>query len=109
MLRYRESPSACNFDFGEVTMNEFAKSCAPKADDSFAVRYRASCHCDAVRYGVCADPVDSKICHCRVCQKLRGAPMPWAAIFHKRHVGILEGMNRLLFYNSELNKHERIE
>lgn len=89
-------------------MNEFAELFAPRADRPFAAKYRASCHCNAVRYEVCADPVDSKICHCRVCQKLHGAPMQWAAIFHKHHVRILEGMDHLRFYNSELNKHERI-
>jgi hypothetical protein len=34
--------------------------------------------------------------------------MQWAAKFHKHHVRIVEGMNNLLFYNSELNKHEKI-
>ncbi len=34
--------------------------------------------------------------------------MQWAAIFHKHHVRILDGMDHLLFYNGEFNKHERI-
>ena len=89
-------------------MNEFTEIYAPRADETFTVKYRASCHCKAVQYEVCADPVDSKICHCRVCQKLHGAPMQWAAIFHKSHVRITKGMTHLNFYNSELNKHERI-
>ena len=89
-------------------MNEFAEIFSPRADRPFAVKYRASCHCNAVRYEVCADPVDSKICHCRACQKLHGAPMQWAAIFHKHHVRFLEGMDHLRFYNGELNGHERI-
>ena len=42
------------------------------------------------------------------CQKLHGAPMQWAAIFHKHDVRITEGIDHLNFYNSELNKHERI-
>ena len=89
-------------------MNEFAEIFAPRADASFVVKYRAGCYCNAVRYEVCADPVDAKLCHCTVCQKLHGAPMQWAAIFHKHHVRILEGMEHLLFYNSERNRHERI-
>lgn len=89
-------------------MGEFAELYAPRADNSFTVKYRASCHCKAVQFEVCADPVDAKICHCRVCQKLHGAPMQWAAIFHKHHVRISEGMNHLLFYNSDLGRHQRI-
>ena len=89
-------------------MNEFAEIFAPRSDRPFAAKYRASCHCTAVSYEVCADPVNSKICHCRLCQKLHGAPMQWAAIFHKHHVRILQGMDQLRFYNGELNEHERI-
>ena len=62
-------------------MNEFADLFAPKTNFLFKAKYRASCHCNSVQYEVCADPVDAKICHCRVCQKLHGAPMQWAAIF----------------------------
>ncbi|MGB8331498.1 MAG: GFA family protein [Polyangiales bacterium] len=71
-------------------------------DESFVVKYRARCHCGAVRYEVCADPVDAKICHCRACQVLHGAPMQWAAIFHKRDVRLAAGLEDLRFYNSEL-------
>ncbi len=88
-------------------MNEFEEIYAPRVDTPFEVKYRASCHCQAVRYEVCADPVGSKICHCRVCQKLHGAPMQWAAIFHKHHVRITMGMAHLGFYNAELDRHER--
>jgi len=89
-------------------VNEFAELFASSTDQSFTVKYRASCHCGAVQYEACDDPVDSKICHCRVCQKLHGAPMQWAAIFHKHHVRFAAGVNHLHFFNSELNKHERI-
>jgi hypothetical protein len=34
--------------------------------------------------------------------------MQWAAIFNKNHVRITEGAKNLLYYNSELNKYERI-
>ena len=88
--------------------NEFAKLFAPRTDQSFSVKYQASCYCRAVRFEVCNDPVDSKMCHCTVCQKLHGAPMQLAAIFHKGDVRFTAGIDRLHFYNSELNKHERI-
>jgi hypothetical protein len=70
--------------------------------------YRASCHCGGVIYRATAEPVDAKICHCRVCQKLHGAPMQWAVIFHKRDVQFLEGSEHLRYFNSELNRSERI-
>ena len=87
---------------------EFAKSFSASDHPNFKTLYGASCYCGAVQYEVCAEPVDSKICHCRVCQKLHGAPMQWAVIFHKHHVRFTAGVNYLHFYNSELNKHERI-
>ena len=68
--------------------NTFAELYAPRPDIPFAVKYRATCHCAAVRYEVSADPVDAKMCHCATCQALHGAPMQWTAIFHKHHVRI---------------------
>ena len=38
-------------------MNEFAETYAPRDERPFEARYRAACHCEAVRYEVCADPV----------------------------------------------------
>ena len=96
------------FDVGLIMTNEFETIYASRDDVSFDVKYRSSCHCRAVQYEVCADPVDSKICHCRVCQTLHAAPMQWAAIFHKHHVRFSRGLTHLNFYNSELNKEERI-
>ena len=87
---------------------EFGSNYASITDVNFKAKYRASCYCNAVQYEVCSDPVDAKICHCLACQKLHGAPMQWAAIFHKHDVRITEGIDHLNFYNNELNKHERI-
>lgn len=55
-----------------------------------------------------AEPVDAKLCHCRACQKLHGAPMQWAAIFHKHQVRFTAGLDLLRFYNSEQDLDERI-
>ena len=88
--------------------HEFSELFAPRAGVPFTVKYRASCHCGAVRYEVCADPVDAKFCHCTVCQKLHGAPMQWAAIFEKHQVRFSQGMEHLQFYSSEHGRHERI-
>jgi hypothetical protein len=89
-------------------MDEFEKLFARADCTNFTAKYEASCHCGAVRYHVCSDPVDAKICHCIMCQKLHGAPMQWAAIFHKRHVRFCAGLNHLRFFNSNLNRAERI-
>ncbi len=86
----------------------FRELYAPNLEQAFTPKYFASCHCGAVAYAVSDDPVDAKICHCRVCQKLHGAPMQLAAIFHKAHVQFTRGIGRLKFYNSELNRSERI-
>ncbi len=71
--------------------NLFGPEYASLDDTGFVAKYRAACFCGAVQYEVSADPVDAKICHCQVCQKLHGAPMQWAAIFHKRHVRFTAG------------------
>lgn len=89
-------------------MEDFEKLFARSDDESFAAKYGASCHCGAVRYEVSADPLDVKICHCRLCQKLHGAPMQWAAIFRKHQVRFGAGLEHLKFYNASAEKAERI-
>ena len=86
----------------------FGPAYASADDEAFIAKYRARCLCEAVCYEVCADPLDAKICHCMACQKLHGAPMQWAAIFHKRHVKLTAGLKLLSFFNSEQGRHERI-
>ena len=85
----------------------FGPAYASRADAGFVPKHAARCHCGAVRFEFCADPVDAKICHCRTCQTLHGAPMQWAAIFRKRDVRLAAGIAELRFFNSELNLHER--
>ena len=87
---------------------ELGPDYASVKDENFRPRYRAHCFCGAVTYEVRSDPVDAKICHCLACQKLHGAPMQWAAIFHKRNVRITAGTQHLRFFNSERQTHERI-
>ncbi len=88
--------------------NLFGPEYASLEDTGFVAKYQASCFCGAVRYEVSANPVDAKICHCTTCQRLHGAPMQWAAIFHKHHVRFIAGLEDLFFYNSEQNRPERI-
>jgi hypothetical protein len=87
--------------------SDFGPAYGSAADESFTAKYHARCHCDTVRYEVCADPVDAKICHCGACQMLHGAPMQWAAIFHKRDVRFTAGVEHLRFYSSALDRRER--
>ena len=90
-------------------ISDLGKDYASADDGDFIAKYHASCFCGGVRYEVCSDPLDAKICHCIVCQKLHGAPMQWAAIFSKKDVRITEGIALLSFYNCTLNKDERIQ
>jgi len=88
--------------------NPFGPEYSSLDDAGFIPKYKAACFCGAVRYEVSADPVDAKMCHCLTCQKLHGAPMQWAAIFHKRHVRFTAGFEHLTYYNSGRDRPERI-
>ena len=90
------------------TADSHTSSFGSPDDERFNAKYRARCHCGVVRYEVRADPVDAKICHCGDCQLLHGAPMQWAAIFHKRDVRFTAGVEHLRFYNNRLDRNERI-
>lgn len=70
--------------------------------------HHAACFCGAVRYRAAADPVDAKICHCPTCQVLHGAPMQWAAIFHKADIEFTAGAEHLRYYSSEHRQWRRI-
>lgn len=86
----------------------FGTDYASHGDPDFVPLYSARCHCGAVRYEVSSEPVDAKVCHCRDCRILHGAPMQWAAIFHKRDVRFTAGTDCLRFYASASRRAERI-
>jgi hypothetical protein len=90
------------------TKNLFGTEYASYDDSAFIPKYRAACFCGNVRYEVSAEPVDSKLCHCKACQALHAAPMQWAAIFHKKHVRFTSGLDYLRFFNSEYCTNDRI-
>jgi hypothetical protein len=85
-----------------VTEDQSWKNAPPYANDAqFAAKYHARCFCGVVAFEVCADPVDSKLCHCAQCQSLHGAPFQWAVIFHKSDVRFVRGIEDLYFYQGE--------
>ncbi|CAF0799738.1 unnamed protein product [Didymodactylos carnosus] len=71
---------------------------------SFKAKYSAQCYCGSVQYEINDDPVDSTYCHCKGCQRLQGAPLQWASIFHKSSIRFTKGVDQLIFYNNSTNK-----
>ncbi|CAJ1352560.1 unnamed protein product, partial [Effrenium voratum] len=67
-------------------MAEWTKSPPYGGDGDFVPRYSAACFCRRVRFTVSSPPLTSKLCDCKVCQKLHGAPTQWAALFRKPQV-----------------------
>lgn len=86
----------------------FGTQYASLDDPAFVPKYQAACFCGSVRYEVSAEPVEAKYCHCKACQTLHGAPMQWAAIFHKHHVRFTAGLDQLRFFHSEQDINDRI-
>jgi len=86
-------------------MDSLGDAYARLDDSAFVARYSARCHCGAVCYEVQAEPLDAKICHCRDCQVLHGAPMQWAAIFAKSDVRFVRGVEHLRFYHSQQRRY----
>ena len=66
--------------------------------------YNASCQCGAVRYRALVDPLDAKLCHCRDCQKLHGAPFEWVCIFRKTSIEFISGLEQLYFWSEGLGR-----
>lgn len=51
-------------------------------------RYEGGCLCGAVRYLAEAEPVNERICHCRLCQKAIGAAFNARILFRIEDVAI---------------------
>jgi len=64
--------------------------------------YHSGCHCGRVKFSVNTEPLDAKLCHCRDCRVMHGAPMQHAAIFEKQSVQFEEGsLDHVRFYSTE--------
>jgi len=51
-----------------------------------AFRLTGGCQCGAVRYALTAEPSDSSVCHCRMCQKAVGGPFAALAGVSRAHL-----------------------
>ncbi|WP_137934635.1 GFA family protein [Mesorhizobium comanense] len=51
-------------------------------------KYEGGCLCGAVRYRADVDPVNERICHCRLCQKAIGAAFNARVLFRIEDVSI---------------------
>ncbi|KAG1887321.1 Mss4-like protein [Suillus subluteus] len=94
---WRGSPPIPSSDGGDSEKDWMSKppyNWSPARDQDgkelFKTKYESSCWCGAVRFAFAGDPFDAKLCHCRQCQGLHGAPFQWAVIFPKTSVRILE-------------------
>lgn len=53
-----------------------------------AGRYDGGCLCGAVRYRVAGEPINARICHCRLCQKAIGAAFNARLLFKAADVDL---------------------
>ncbi|KAJ5536013.1 hypothetical protein N7513_009199 [Penicillium frequentans] len=73
-------------------------------DEFGPIKWTASCKCGRVTYSLNRErPLNAKFCHCQGCQVMHGAPMQWAAIFHKQDLSFAKGSSGLSFFSSSLN------
>ncbi|GJE96560.1 hypothetical protein PsYK624_127570 [Phanerochaete sordida] len=68
--------------------------------DEFAPKYVSECWCGNIVFEFHGDPVDAKLCHCRHCQHLHGAPFQWAVIFPKTSVRMTKNEDNSLHFFS---------
>ncbi|KAJ5165652.1 Glutathione-dependent formaldehyde-activating enzyme/centromere protein V [Penicillium coprophilum] len=73
-----------------------------QAEEEFGpIKWRGKCLCGKATYILKREkPLNAKFCHCRVCQVTHGAPLQWAAIFHKHDMSFTSGTRNLVFYSS---------
>lgn len=103
------SPYCSDFRTTELAAAEPGRKREDNADEEekeeTVVVYPASCFCGRVKYEVRGSPLGSKLCHCRGCQLLHGAPFEWVSIFEKGQVRFAPtSLEYLYFYNSEMDR-----
>ncbi|KAI5792392.1 Mss4-like protein [Peziza echinospora] len=68
------------------------------------IYHHGRCFCGKVTFTVHRPmPVGSKYCHCKTCQRLHGAVVQWATIFHKSSISFTAGHTnlRFLYHNGD--------
>jgi hypothetical protein len=65
--------------------------------------YQGGCLCGAVRYRMAAAPINERICHCRLCQKVIGASFNARLLFRADAVTI-EGSADSLHTSADLKR-----
>lgn len=58
------------------------------ADQDRSPPYAGGCLCGQVRYVATAESLNTRVCHCRICQKAAGSPFFARAMFPKESVAI---------------------
>lgn len=66
-------------------------------------RYRGGCLCRAVRYSAEAEPINERVCHCRLCQKALGASFNARILFKAEEVRF-EGEPRRYMSSPDLER-----
>lgn len=68
------------------------------------IKWEGSCQCGKITFALKrAQPLNAKFCHCRGCQVMHGAPVQWAAIFHKSDISFAKGSSGLAFFSAAHN------
>mgnify|MGYP000712040168 CR=1 FL=1 len=100
----QQSPYLPEFGAPTTTSGKDEDSAATRKQqcDKDLVVYQAQCYCQRVKYQVRGNPTSSKLCHCRGCQVLHGAPFEWVSIFHKKDVKFdAASLPYLYFYSAD--------
>lgn len=62
------------------------------------------CFCGAIRYRIEGEPLQVNHCHCRMCQRLSGAPVVTWATFKEEDVRFLKGAPKWLDSSSQARR-----
>ncbi|MFD9897811.1 GFA family protein [Mesorhizobium sp. NPDC059025] len=67
------------------------------------MKYQGGCLCGAVRYSAEGEPINQRVCHCRLCQKAIGAAFNARLLFHIDAVTV-EGPLAMVSSSAEIRR-----